>query len=204
MKNPEGEKQAPLKRCFPSLDASFVFDNYFEAAAVSSPPVCVGTVAVRKAAFEEIGGFSENIFSGEEDLVTWARLHAYFDIAYSPVPKFYYWKPSFSWRHDKRVPEMTDLAGQGLVDLLRSSDVRASKKVGLRRYLALWKKIRASNWIAQGYRVKALSAIAQSLWYYPLNPKVWLYIPFLMLPSIARDTLIRFVESNRDSTTGRI
>jgi len=199
----EGNEQSPLKRCFASLKSEFVFDNYFEAASVSTPPLWTGTVAVTKSALDQIGGFPAGIASGE-DLLTWARLFAEFKIAYLPIAKGVYRKDSLSWKHEKRVPESSDPVGEGLRVILLNPEVSDEKKAGLRRYIGLWKKIRASHCIALGNRVEALAAICQSLWYYPWNLKVWLYIPFLLLPSFVRDRLVAVVEKNTGTGRGRI
>ena len=203
IRDAEGREQLPLMNGFPSTDASFVFHRYFEIASVSSPPIWTGAIAARKEALEHIGGFPEDVRSGE-DLVTWAWLYAEFEIAYLPLPKSVYLKDNFSWKHDKRLPEMPDRAGMGLQAILANPDVAAEKKIGLRRYLGLWKKIRASHWIALGNRGQALVSICQSIRYYPWNVKVWLYIPFVLLPSGIRDTLIGVAERNTDQSKGRI
>lgn len=199
----EGNEQEPLKRRFASQESEFVFDNYFEAAGVSSPPLWTGTVAASKSALLQIGGFPEGIASGE-DLLTWARLFAEFDIAYLPLAKGVYRRDSLSWKHEKRVPEAGDPVGEGLCAILSNPDVPATKKAGLRCYIGLWKKIRASHWIALENRAEALTAVGQSLAYYPWNLKVWLYIPFLLMPSSLRDWSITMVEKNSDQGRGRV
>lgn len=203
MRDDDGREQSPLMRLFPSLTAPFIFKNYFEAASVSTPPIWTGCVAVRKAAFEQLGGFPVGLASGE-DLITWARLYCGFDVAYDPSPKGIYCKGSLSWRHDKRAPESTDFVGQGLVELLKNSQISDHKKVGLRRYIGLWKKIRASHWIALGGNLRALVTIAQSLWYYPWNLKAWLYIPYALLPVVVQNKLIKIVEKNASRGQSRI
>jgi hypothetical protein len=144
----EGNEQSPLKRCFASLKSEFVFDNYFEAASVSTPPLWTGTVAVTKSALDQIGGFPAGIASGE-DLLTWARLFAEFKIAYLPIAKGVYRKDSLSWKHEKRVPESSDPVGEGLRVILlirrcltkRKPDFVATSGCGrrfARRTASLW------------------------------------------------------------------
>ncbi|MBN4046688.1 glycosyltransferase family 2 protein [bacterium AH-315-P07] len=199
----EGVEQVPLMRDFPSVVDAFVFENYFAAASVSSPPLWTGTVSAAKSALDGVGGFPVEIASGE-DLLTWARLFSLNGVAYLPLPKGVYVKESLSWKHVSRVPEVGDPVGVGLRAIWLDAEVPAIKKVGLRRYLGLWKKIRASHFIALGMRIDALKTVAASIFYSPFNVKVWLYIPFLCLPSALRDFLVGVVEKSVDPERGRI
>lgn len=203
MRDSSGREQQPLRRRFTSGNSAFHFTNYFEAAGVSSPPIWSGAIAVTRRALNAIGGFPEGIASGE-DLLTWARLFARNGVAYSPLPKAVYCKRSLSWKHDNRVPDAGDPVGAGLQALLDDQAIDGRKKWGLRRYIGLWKKIRASHWIAIGNRREALRAVMESLSYHPWNLKVWLYIPFAFMPSGMRDFLVMVVESWVDSSKGRI
>lgn len=203
MRDDDGGEQLPLMRHFPALEGSFIFTNYFDVASVSTPPLWTGAVAVQKSAIEQIGGFPVGVVSGE-DLLTWARLYCEFDIAYDPAPKGIYNKGSLSWRHAKRVPEVRDSVGEGLKALLIDPEIDAEKKRGLRRYIGLWKKIRASHFIALGDRVQALATVAQSIWFYPWNLKVWLYIPYTLLPHLVQNKLITIVEKNVSQGQSRI
>ena len=172
-------------------------------AGLFAPVLWTGAVVIRKAALNQIGGFPLGITSGE-DLLTWARLYAQFDIAYDPSPKSIYCKKSLSWRHDKRVPEPKDSVAIGLRELLTEPTIPIQKKDGLRKYIALWKKIRASHWIAHGLRWSALKTIVQSLCYNPLNLKVWMYIPYTLMPAAWQNKLINTFEKNVDQETSRI
>lgn len=198
-----GTERAPLQRRFPTDDRDFVFTNYFEAAAVSSPPLWTGAIVVRKIAIETVGGFQEGLPVGE-DLQVWAKLFAHFDVAYSNEALSVYRQSSFSWDHYRRAMEARDHVLDALIEIQNDPEVNGDKKRGLRRYQATWLKIRASQFIRNNQRSLAIRAACASVILYPLNLKVIAYIPFALLPEIFRNRITRSAEARMDSTKGRI
>lgn len=198
-----GVEQEPLKVRFASCAEPFQFENYFEAASVSSPPIAACSVAVRREALDAIDGFPEGIAAGE-DLLAWARLASEYDIAYDPRSLAVYWRKSLSWNDVTREPEDHNLVGEGLRALLNDSRVPDQKKRGLRRYIATWEKIRASHGLASGNTQVAISSALHSIRYYPFNPKVWLYLPFALIPTALRRGIAGWVEARRDNQVGRM
>ncbi|MFP6581857.1 MAG: glycosyltransferase family 2 protein, partial [Candidatus Hydrogenedentota bacterium] len=198
-----GGERVPLMRKFPSEKRDFRFTNYFEAAAVSTPPLWTGAVVVDKQAIDAIGRFQVGLHSGE-DLQAWAKLFARYDIAYTRDALSAYRQTSFSWLHFERGVDERNAVDETLVGIQHDPDVSAEKKKGLSRYRALWFKIRASQYIRNNDKKKALKSIGASLRLNPLNWKVYAYIPFALLPNGLRNRITRIAESRMDSSEGRI
>ena len=156
-----------------------LLNNYFKVASVSSPPICASAVIVNKSALEEIKGFPIGIKSGE-DLLTWARLAANNDIAYSlnPLATFIL-APSHDYSEEpNRIPEANDRVVLGLIEL--GADAPRTKY--LRRYIAFWKKTRAQAYLRLGFRKQSFIESLKSIIYYPGNIVVFFYIGALILP----------------------
>lgn len=198
-----GVERAPLLQNLPSDDNVFVFTNYFESASRSTPPLWTGAVVMRTDVIRQIGGFRECHHDGE-DLLAWAELYCVTDIVYTREVLAIYRQTSFSWTHYRRPASEVDITGNRLLELLNDPDVPAGKKRGLRAYVALWKKIRASQWIRNGRPMKAWTAAAESIRFNPGNWKVYAYFPFAILPRAARESLVRSVEKRVDASKGRI
>jgi hypothetical protein len=116
-----------------------------------------------------------------EDLITWARLAVNNSIAYNKVPlATFVLDPAHSYG-DKpnRVPQEPDVVGNALKNLNQSQ-----KSInGFQNYLAHWHKMRASIYLRLGKRKPSLKEILISLKYVFLQPKVWMYGLFLLLPT---------------------
>jgi glycosyltransferase involved in cell wall biosynthesis len=124
-----------------------LLDNYFEVASRSDPPVWSSAVAMKKSAIDSIGGFPVGVTSGE-DLVTWARLAARYRIAYTNTPSAVYWRPEFSLAYKPRVPQIPDVVGRMLGEI--APELPSPGVAALRKYQALWHKIRAVDYMALG------------------------------------------------------
>jgi hypothetical protein len=166
-----------------------LLNNYFRVASISSPPICASAVIVSKSALEEIGGFPIGIKSGE-DLLTWARLAANNDIAYSlnPLATFIL-APSHNYSEaPNRIPEPNDLVVLGLIEL--GADTPRTKY--LRRYIAFWKKTRAQAYLRLGFRKQAFLEAIKSITYYPGNIIVFFYIAALILPKSTVNNIFKW------------
>jgi hypothetical protein len=117
-----------------------VIGNYFSIAAQSDPPLCSSAIAVRKDAITAIGGFPMGIDVGE-DLLTWARLAARFEIAYCRTPLAVIWAPLSLADRPPRLPQTPDFVATGLANLL--SEAPSGHLAGLRQYMAMWHRMRA-------------------------------------------------------------
>lgn len=125
------------------LPASFtegVLPDYFRIAAQSDPPLFTSAITVAKDAILSIQCFPVGIKSGE-DLLTWARLAAKYDIAYSRTTGAVFWEPLAVSERPGRTPQFPDNVGQELLSLLKTSDPARVK--GMDKYLSLWHRMRA-------------------------------------------------------------
>lgn len=141
-----------------------IIKNYFEIAASSNPPLWTSAVMARTDALRAIGGFPEGIKSGE-DLLTWARLAAKYEIAYcSKVSAIYHRGSS-----NPRPPEKIDLLGKEFENLYHTIAAEKSEKkdLGLRHYIALWYNMRMSRCLAHRMYCPAWKALWKSLRYRP-------------------------------------
>jgi glycosyltransferase involved in cell wall biosynthesis len=127
-------------RELPFTGSDGVIDDYFTVAAVSDPLVCSSAVAVRSSALARVGGFPEGVSPGE-DLLTWARLALVSPLAYSREPLAVFYAPGNVSDRPVRRPQFPDEVSAGLAELMSSA--RPDLRRSLRKYLALWHRMRA-------------------------------------------------------------
>lgn len=156
-----------------------VLDNYFDVAASSHPPLWTSSVVVRKSALLDVGGFPVGVIAGE-DLLTWAKLATKFQIAYSLEVTAVFIVDD---RHDlkntpPRIPASDDVVGRGLESLYRENKTL----LGLRRYVALWYKMRSAVFLRLGDTRSALREIKKSLRFNPCSLYVWVYLFLCFCP----------------------
>lgn len=183
------------------LDDDFtdgVVGNYFNIAAQSDPPLCSSAIAVRKDAITSIGGFPMGINVGE-DLLTWARLAARFDIAYCRTPLAIIWAPLCFTDRTPRLPQTPDLVATGLAKLL--PEVPPAYMAGLRQYLAMWHRMRAGVFLKFNMTTEARREIKLSAEDEGMTPR--LFILRLLccfpgkLPARLHQTLYGFLQKIR-------
>lgn len=163
-----------------------LLDNYFEVAAHSDPPFCTISVAIRREALLETGGFDEAIAQGE-DLLMWAQLAARHKIAYCPrsLAIFHTGEPSAMGR-PKRIPPKEDTVGKTLKELYD----RNPTIPGLREYISTWHKMRASMFLRLPHHgSQCKSEIATSRQWHK-NSKLIIYSILLILPYRLRMALL--------------
>jgi glycosyltransferase involved in cell wall biosynthesis len=136
-----------------------IIADYFGLAAASEPPVWTSAVAITRAALSEAGGFPEGVSSGE-DLLLWARVAARHPVAWSGVPKAWFWPPAGVNSRPNRLPQLPDAVGRGLAALLR--DAAPARRRGLRRYVALWHRMRGVVWMHVGELERARGEFRES------------------------------------------
>lgn len=144
-------------------------NNYFRVAAHSDPPLCSSAVAVDKVAIQEIGGFPVGVIAGE-DLLTWARLAARCDIAYSTLPRARFHAPMEMSDRPPRIPQQPDRVAQGLAELL--GIVPLEKHQSLKKYLALWHRMRAVVYIKLNRGADARQEIRNACGYIGMNSRL--------------------------------
>ncbi|MFZ3137366.1 MAG: glycosyltransferase family 2 protein [Thermodesulfovibrionales bacterium] len=167
-----------------------ILTDYFKIASQSDPPLWTSAVAVTKKAMEAVGGFPEGVISGE-DLLTWARLAVRFEVAYTTEQKAYFWEPIIVSDRPGRIPDMPDIVGQELQNLLKT--VEGAKSNVLKTYIALWHKMRASAYIQLGERREALKEIQKAVFFSGFTLKLFVYSGIALLPNSISIGLFEFM-----------
>ena len=157
-----------------------IIGNYFQVASCSHPPINSSAVAIKKEAIESIGGFPVGVTSGE-DLLAWSRIAAVYTIAYSIIPQSVFTQDPAHLYASKpnRIPQDPDIVGRSLVAIARTN----KRLPGIRRYISHWHKMRSSIYLRLGMKWESFRESIISLFYYPLNFKVILYLLLLGLPT---------------------
>lgn len=173
-------------------------EHYFRLAANSEPPLHSSSVAVRREAALSVGGFECGVVSGE-DLLMWAKLAAKYRIAYSVAPTATFWlDPSHYFEkfpQTRRQTQIEDGVGLQLRTIYRSESQHTVRR-DLRRYIALWYRMRAGTLLLTGHRTQSLHALFSSVKFHPPQPKLMVYGLLAVLPkSVALRTFRAFSAS---------
>jgi len=156
-----------------------IIDNYFEVAAVSSPPLWSSAIVVKKSALLNIGKFPLGVTSGE-DLITWAKLALNFKIAYTAEPLSTYVLDMGNCFNDKpkRALDSNDVVGKELEALLRDNPETKS----LSQYISHWYDMCTSVALRNGNKMQAVKYIRNSLKKNPWNKKSHVFLLLVFLP----------------------
>ncbi len=168
--------------------------DYFQVALVSDPPLWTSAVAVRREAWAEVGGFPENVISGE-DLLTWARMAARYPIAYCAIPKARFWEPEGPQSRPGRVPREPDVVGTELMNLYRQRG-REGRCRGLDRYIAHWHRMRAHIYLQLGNPGGARLELRRSV-QFALGPKTVALYLIALAPTMWTRRLIGMARAAR-------
>ncbi len=144
-----------------------IIENYFDICRCSNPLITSISVIISKEILMKIGGFPLGIKSGE-DLLTWAKIVAVGKLAYSKEPLAIY-RLGYS---NPRPPESIDYVGEQLEVLYRNYP----NKLGLKKYVAFWYKMRMCRCLAHKMWKRALMAFSKSLYYNVFQGKIYLSI----------------------------
>ena len=173
MRNINGTETETIIRKLPFQGQDGILSNYFQVAYFSHPPLFTSAVMVRSDAIRFIGGFPIGIKSGE-DLLTWARLATFCNIAYCTSPKVYF---SIEGYHvtdlPKRCPSKEDNVG---------AELRKIKAPYIKQYISLWHKMRSSSYMRLRMRRQSVIEAIKGLYYYPLNYKLYVYVLMNLIP----------------------
>lgn len=164
-----------------------ILDNYFTVAAQSNPPVWSSCVMTTKAVFDSVEGFPVGVRSGE-DLLTWARIACKYKIAYTKLPLAYY-NMGEGYNFSKLPPrsqDNNDPVGIGLNELLTNYNTIP----GLRQYISLWHKMRASVALRYGEIRETFHESVIALKYNHRNYKVVPFMILAILPKPLRNKII--------------
>lgn len=121
-----------------------ILPNYFRIAARSDPPIWSSAVAVDASAIRDVGGFPIGVTVGE-DLLTWARLAAKYQVAYCMKPLSNFWASDRQESRPSRRPQEPDAVS----DALRKLKIQcgSSTKEDVNEYLGLWFRMRGSIYL---------------------------------------------------------
>lgn len=158
-----------------------ILTNYFEVASHSNPPLWTSAVMVRKSAILSIGGFPNDISSGE-DLLTWARLAAKYKIAYNKTAKAVYFTPTTGpvGKSPVDLQSIHDSVGMNLRQLANDYP---QKRHSINNYIAFWYKMRAMINLRQRHRLAAIKCSLMSIKHKPFYSYPYIIIAASFLPS---------------------
>jgi len=185
----KGENLLPfILNKMPFGEEEDILSNYFDVASCSHPPIWTSAVIVEKKALLSIGNFPQGIVSGE-DLLTWARLAVRYRIAYNKqsLATFVLEDTHFSASQPRRVPAEIDFVGNNLKELYKEFPSN-----GLKKYIALWHKMRASIYIRLNKRAKAFVETQKALYYNPFNVKMYIYLLLVFAPAAVQRKILKF------------
>ncbi|MEW5798806.1 MAG: glycosyltransferase family 2 protein [Bacteroidota bacterium] len=182
----DGTVRETIIRGLSPLPYKGVLRDYFSVAAQSDPPLWSSAVAVRKAAFESVGGFPIGITIGE-DLLTWARLAVSHSIAYTSEQHAIFHLKSPLAGVPSRVPQEPDIVGMALKEL--SDAAPPDIKESVERYTALWHRMRAAMFLGLNDRTKTFREVRTSVYFDPVNIRPYTYAVLALLPNFIRSKL---------------
>lgn len=182
-----GKYENTIIRGIPFNGECGVLSNYFQVASMSHPPLWTSAVVVSKKSILDIGGFPAGIKSGE-DILTWARLSCKYKIAFSKkISATYNLGEGYDFKNQPpRKQDKGDPVGKALKELYLQN-----KSKGLKRYISLWHKMRASVAVRYGDCFETIREGLNSLRYNPLNSKVIPLMILAVMPSCIRNPIIR-------------
>ncbi len=197
-----GRDVVPIRlRGLPPPPWEGILEDYFALAARSDPPLWASAVAVARDALQVVGGFPLGVQAGE-DLLTWARLATRYRIAYSrrSLATFHLERRRSALDPPTRRPAGHDTVGEELRRLL--AEVPPPVVPSLKRYIALWHRMRASCYLGLGQRKATLVEAAKGLQLAPLQWKLYAYaaaacLPTPVLTALRRPSLFRRKRSAR-------
>lgn len=180
-RNADGTITSTIIRRLPFQESEGILSNYFEVASCSHPPIWTSAVMVRKEAIQAIGGFPLGIKSGE-DLLTWARLAANYQIAYSKEVCAIFNVEGYDFSEKpKRLPAEPDVVGKALKELADNHTIP-----NLNQYISHWHKMRSSIYLRLNMRKKSIEEALIALRHNPTNYKLYIYIFLNFIPSRLR------------------
>lgn len=188
--NEEKGKTLPVFNYLMIKNEDGILDNYFEVAITSSPPLWTSAVMVRKTVLSEIGGFLVGATLGE-DLITWAKLAVKYKIAFSKrVVAVYNFRSQKQLVIPRRAPDKVDLVGLEFEKLYKICN-----DIYLKRYIALWHKMRMVTFVRLGMKNEANYEYIQIKRFVKpdLKIKFWKYLNYLPL-SLLRFALYQIVK----------
>jgi glycosyltransferase involved in cell wall biosynthesis len=184
----DGSTRHPILHRVPQGEWEGVLEHYFDVAAHSDPPLWSSAIVVKKSALLSIGGFPEGIAIGE-DLLTWARLAVYYQIAYSKKQCAEFWLRGSLTGFPTRKPEVPDKVGDQLAQLL--PHIHSDQQMDFRRYAAMWHRMRASMFVQLEDSNRALQEVRKIRLYSRMDLHATLYFFLAMTPRMIRKFVLQ-------------
>jgi len=178
-KNTNGEIKPTIIRKLQFSEPDGIFNNYFETASCSHPPLWTSAVMVKKEAILSMGGFPVGVKAGE-DLLTWARLANKYSIAFNRNSLAIFNAPENIKNRMPRLDIYKDVVHDELVKLHHKN----TKIKGIKKYIARWNEMRVSVFIQNGNRLKAFIPLFRVIKYRGTYKKI-LYF-FILIASPVR------------------
>lgn len=197
--SPTGLKRLAVINGIPRDMQEGVLTSYFVVAAQSDPPLWTSALALTKEAIVTIGGFPVGVYSGE-DLLTWARLAAKFQIAYSMKPCAIHYNPQTVSDRPGRTPQEPDIVGNSLRGLLNQVD--SVTRVGLRAYVALWHRMRAVIFLQLGDTQSVRKEVREAMRFAP-SLRLGLLFCIAILPGRLAAIVLAVMKSIKAGSRGR-
>jgi glycosyltransferase involved in cell wall biosynthesis len=184
---PTGDRRIPILRGVASRHWRGVMPDYFAIAARSDPPLCSSSVAARRVALQEIGGFPVGVNIGA-DLLTWARLGARYRIAYTATPYVDVWlRAPFGappGGRPKRIPDRGDPVGTALASMIDA--IPPARRSDFRIFLASWHRMRAEMFLRLDERRHTLREVRQISRYSRSSPALYVFLVLALTPKFVR------------------
>jgi glycosyltransferase involved in cell wall biosynthesis len=174
-----------------------ILDSYFKIASQSNPPLWSSAIAITKNAIQSVGGFPVGVTAGE-DLLTWARLAAKYQIAYTSETKVYFYEPEILNEYP-RIPQIPDIVGEQLNQLLEKS----MHICGLSEYISLWHRMRANIFIRLRQRKQARREILKALRYSKTTIKLYLLFLLTLLPANSAKQIFKLFKVLQEAKLSR-
>lgn len=190
----DGLVHPTIIRKLPFEGGDGILSNYFEVASCSHPPMCTSAVMVRKEALQSMGGFPIGIQWGE-DLLTWAKLAASYQVAYSRrvLASYIFEATDSAGRLPHDIKEVPDSVAKQLMDLREKAD-NGKLKREISLYVAFWFKMRAHINIVWGNNAAARKNAVCAIRYQYNNLKAWIILLLSFLPKFV---LVRLLKNKR-------
>lgn len=181
-KNEKGNVSNTIIKKLPYEGTDGILSNYFEIASHSHPPLWTSAIMVKKDAIQSIGGFPNDIHSGE-DLLTWAKLATRYLIAYTTLPLSIYCTRNSANKSISELRESApidlnstkDRVGKELC-VLYQSELDDTIKKQISHYISYWYKMRAVINMNLNYRLATFKCSIKAISYNPLNFKAYILI----------------------------
>jgi len=183
-----GAFRLPIIRGLPSHHWEGILDDYLGVAVKSDPPICSSAVAVMKGAIRSIGMFPVGVTSGE-DLLTWAKLAVYNDIAYSTKPESVFWLRAPRTGMPTRLPDEDDPVGRTLESLMTT--VAVANQKAFKQYIGLWHRMRASIYLRLGRHKEASREVRNMSRFAYKDIKFYTYSMIVHLPGSISNALMK-------------